>query len=152
MSADDDFRERRSVLAGMLWDSLESMNLERGVNYCDFIRDRPLNDTGRFYTDTCYGEALLVRQGYAGARQTIKGRDIDPDRCIEILIGHTEDWIPFVSILSSQRDRPIEIVGGTDAALREEVRVAHNEIFDGWPLSKDEIDEMIRRQLADESQ
>ena len=125
------------------------MNEERGVKNWDGTPGS-LADNPKLFTDTCKGQVLLVRQSYVGARLTVKDTEIDPDRIIEIAIGHAEDWTPIVCIVNSLRDCPIEIVGGSEAALREAVQAIHGEIFHDWPLTKEQIDDLFRRQFSDE--
>lgn len=144
MSTEQSFQAQRAKLADIIWDWLESMNKERGVTATGQTRGS-LADNPRLYTDTCYGQVLAVRQTYS-AGTTVEGMDTDPERTIEIAIGHTEAWIPVVCVMSSLRDSPIEIVGGSDAALREAVQLVHGELFRDWPPTDEQIDEFMRRQ------
>jgi hypothetical protein len=145
----EEFKERRWAIARMISGWLDSMNTERGVRPSESSDGKPSKDT-QFFTNLSSGEAVFVCQTFAGARTTVQGTDIDPDRALEIAIGHTDDWIPVIRIASSQLDRPIEIVGGTDAAMREAIQSVHDVIFRDWPLTKHECDELIRRQLPDQ--
>ena len=144
MSSEQAFQKRRSELAAIIWSWLESMNKERGINPSQQTRGS-LADNPRVYSDTCYGQVLSIRQTYA-ARKTVVGMETDPERTIEIAIGHTEAWIPFVSVMSCLRESPFEIIGGSDVALREKVQLVHDELFQGWPPTDDEIDEFMRRE------
>ncbi len=128
---------------------LDSMNAEQGIKPCGRTHGKPMMDT-QFFTNISLGEAVFVCQTFAGARTTVEGTDIDPDRALEIAIGHTDNWIPVIRIASSQLDRPIEIVGGTDAAMREAIQSVHDAICRDWPLSPQQLDELIRRQIPDE--
>lgn len=73
----------------MAWNSLESLNKEKGVKHCGFERTRSFD--GPAYSETYKGQVWIVRQSYAGARMTVEEKEIDPDRSIEIVIGATED-------------------------------------------------------------
>ena len=145
----EEFKERRWAIARMISGWLDSMNAEQGIQPCGSSHGKPSKDT-QFFTNPSFGEAVFVCQTFAGARTTIEGTDIDPDRALEIAIGHTDDWMPVIRIASSLLDRPIEIVGTTDAAMREAIHSAHDAIFCDWPLTTQELDELIRRQLSDQ--
>jgi hypothetical protein len=145
----EEFNERQWAIARMILGWLDSMNAEQGIEPCGSNHGKLSEDT-LFFTNPSFGEAVFVCQTFAGARMIVEGTDIDPDRAIEIAIGHTDDWIPVIRIASSQLDRPIEIVSATDAAMREAIQSVHAAIFRDWPLTTQECDELIRRQFPDQ--
>ena len=144
MSTEQVFQNRRSELTETIWAWLESMNKQRGVTATGHTRGS-LADNQRLYTDTCYGQVLAIRQTYS-AGTIVERMDTDPERTIEVAIGHTEDWIPAVCVMSSLRERPIELIGGSDAALSEAIQFVHDEIFRDWPPTDEQIDDFMRRQ------
>jgi len=146
-SPEDAFAEVRSALSDMIWNFIEALNMERGVNCVGVERTRDFDE--RPATETCKGQVWTVAQTYRGARTEIDGEDIDPDRTIEVKIAATNDWIPIVSVMSSVREHPIEIAGGTDAAVKEAIHTVHDEIFHGWPLSQYDLEQLARRHLPD---
>ena len=145
----EEFKERRWAIARMISGWLDSMNTEQGINPSESSHGKPSKDT-QFFTNLSSGEAVFICQTFVGARTSVEDIDIDPDRALEIAIGHTDDWIPVIRIASSQHDRPIEIIGGTDAAVREAIQSVYEAIFRYWPLTTQQRDELIRRQLPDQ--
>ena len=61
------------------------------------------------------------------------------------------DWTPIVTVTNSIRDIPIQIDGGDEANIQHAIKAVHDEIFQDWPPTEDEIAEFIRGQLPDES-
>ena len=148
-SPENSFAEARSALSDMIWIFIEALNQERGVSHCGFERTRDFQGTPT--SETCKGQVWTVAQTYQGARQTINGIEIAPDRIIDIKIAATEDWTPIVTVTNSIRDIPIQIDGGDEANIQHAIKAVHDEIFQDWPPTEDEIAEFIRGQLPVES-
>ena len=150
--SEESFDGFRSELVSTIGKYIDALDKEKGVNHCEKEIKRTFDKLP--LTETCAGQVWVIARVYHGARTIINSKgvdiDIDPDRTIKIAIGATEDWTPVVVVMSSFRDAPIQIVAGTEAALKEAIRAVHGEIFHGWPLGKDEIDDLIRRHLPGE--
>ena len=78
---------------------------------------------------------------YRGARLSVGGKEIDPDRAIQFAIGFLNDWRISVRISSStlqpefvelDADEPFDRV--TETILKH-----HSKVFDGWLLSEEEV-------------
>jgi hypothetical protein len=147
-SPEDSFDKTRSALSDMIWSFIEALNKKKGVNHCGCERTRDFDDK-HLATETSKGQVWTVAQTYMGARTEIEGVEIDPDRTIDIKIAATYDWIPIVNVMSSLREHPIEIVGGTDMAVKEAIQIIHDEIFCDWPLSRSELEHLARRLFPD---
>ncbi|MFT5469607.1 MAG: hypothetical protein ACI8UO_004729 [Verrucomicrobiales bacterium] len=96
------------------------------------------------------GSILAGDAGYEGARIAVNETELDPDRTIRFAIGFLGDWRISVKVCSSILP-PVIInldADGDFLPITREIKRHHSQIFDGWPISQQEIEQKANALLS----
>lgn len=145
-----DFLSKSRRLSGVVSGWLDSMTKTLGVNVTHDGTDGRFDDASPLFAGTNCKMSMLVHRRYLGDGTILEGWDVVPDRFIKIEIGHTDGEALRVFITSSALSTPpIDMIGSSEAALWQAVMSVNGELFIGFPLSRDEITELMRRHIPD---
>ena len=94
------------------------------------------------------GEVIGYEIGFSGARVSVNGEELDPDRSITFEITHTEKWDTKVTIYSEFSPTSIVVIPRFSDDVGEAIHAASDHctaLFDGWPLPEAKVSEAFNK-------